>query len=104
MVLISQTLRNPLEIVDVADILKDVEFKVFSGPANDEKGRVAVIKVPEGAAKFSRKNIDDLTKFVGIYGAKGMPWMKVNDIDAGLEGIQSPILKFLNEESVNRLY
>ncbi|MFD2167071.1 aspartate--tRNA ligase [Thalassotalea euphylliae] len=96
-------LRNPLEIVDVADILKDVEFKVFSGPANDEKGRVAVIKVPEGAAKFSRKNIDDLTKFVGIYGAKGMPWMKVNDIDAGLEGIQSPILKFLNEESVTAL-
>ena len=83
--------------------MKDVEFKVFSGPANDEKGRVAVIKVPEGAAKFSRKNIDDLTKFVGIYGAKGMPWMKVNDKDAGLEGLQSPILKFLNEEAVNAL-
>ena len=96
-------LRNPLEIVDVADILKDVEFKVFSGPANDAKGRVAVVKVPEGAAKFSRKNIDDLTKFVGIYGAKGMPWMKVNDKDAGLEGLQSPILKFLNEEAVNAL-
>lgn len=96
-------LRNPLEIVDVADILKDVEFKVFSGPANDEKGRVSVICVPGGAANFSRKNIDDLTKFVGIYGAKGMPWMKVNDIDAGLEGLQSPILKFLNEEAVNAL-
>jgi aspartyl-tRNA synthetase len=96
-------LRNPLEIVDVADILKDVEFKVFSGPANDEKGRVAVIKVPEGAAKFSRKNIDDLTKFVGIYGAKGMPWMKVNDKAAGMEGIQSPILKFLSEEAVTAL-
>lgn len=96
-------LRNPLEIVDVADILKDVEFKVFSGPANDEKGRVAVIRVPEGAAKFSRKNIDDLTKFVGIYGAKGMPWLKVNDKAAGMEGIQSPILKFLNEEAVNAL-
>jgi len=96
-------LRNPLEIVDVADILKDVEFKVFAGPANDEKGRVSVIKVPEGAAKFSRKNLDDLTKYVGIYGAKGMPWMKVNDIDAGLEGLQSPILKFLTEEAVNAL-
>lgn len=95
-------LRNPLEIVDVADILKDVEFKVFSGPANDEKGRVAVIKVPNGA-KLSRKNIDDYTKFVGIYGAKGMPWMKVNDIDAGLEGLQSPILKFLSEEAVTTL-
>ncbi|QOL24366.1 aspartate--tRNA ligase [Thalassotalea sp. LPB0316] len=96
-------LRNPLEIVDVADILKDVEFKVFSGPANDDKGRVSVICVPDGAAKFSRKNIDDLTKFVGIYGAKGMPWMKVNDIDAGLEGLQSPILKFLNEAAVSAL-
>ena len=96
-------LRNPLEIVDVADILKDVEFKVFSGPANDEKGRVAVIRVPQGAAQFSRKNIDDLTKFVGIYGAKGMPWLKVNDKAAGIEGIQSPILKFLDEASVAAL-
>ena len=95
-------LRNPLELVDVADILKDVEFKVFSGPANDDKGRVAVICVPQGAAKFSRKGLDDLTKFVGIYGAKGMPWLKVNDIDAalatGLDGLQSPILKFLSSD------
>lgn len=100
-------LRNPLELVDVADILKDVEFKVFSGPANDENGRVSVICVPGGAAKFSRKGIDDLTKFVGIYGAKGMPWMKVNDIDAalatGLEGLQSPILKFLSAEAAKAL-
>ena len=100
-------LRNPLELVDVADILKDVEFKVFSGPANDENGRVAVICAPGGAAKFSRKGIDDLTKFVGIYGAKGMPWMKVNDIDAalatGLEGLQSPILKFLSAEAAKAL-
>ena len=100
-------LRNPLELVDVADILKDVEFKVFSGPANDENGRVAVICVPDGAAKFSRKGIDDLTKFVGIYGAKGMPWMKVNDIDAalstGVEGLQSPILKFLSAEAAKAL-
>jgi len=95
-------LRNPLELVDVADLLKDVEFKVFSGPANDEKGRVAVICVP-GGAKLSRKNIDDYGKYVGIYGAKGLAWMKVNDIDAGMEGIQSPILKFLNEDVVTQL-
>ncbi len=95
-------LRNPLELVDVADLLKDVEFKVFSGPANDEKGRVAVICVP-GGASLSRKNIDDYGKYVGIYGAKGLAWLKVNDIDAGMEGIQSPILKFLNEDVVNQL-
>jgi aspartyl-tRNA synthetase len=90
-------LRNPLELTDVADLLKDVEFKVFSVPANDAKGRVAVIRVP-GGAKLSRKQIDDYGKFVGIYGAKGLAWMKVNDIDAGMEGLQSPILKFLNED------
>ncbi len=92
-------LRNPLELVDVADILKDVEFKVFSGPANDEKGRVAVIRVP-GGASLSRKQIDEYTKFVGIYGAKGLAWMKVNDRAAGLEGVQSPVAKFLNEDVV----
>jgi aspartyl-tRNA synthetase len=90
-------LRNPLELTDIADLLKDVEFKVFSGPANDAKGRVAVIRVP-GGAKLSRKQIDDYGKFVGIYGAKGLAWMKVNDIDAGMEGLQSPILKFLTED------
>ncbi|GAA0853456.1 aspartate--tRNA ligase [Aliiglaciecola litoralis] len=90
-------LRNPLELVDVADLVKDVEFKVFAGPANDPKGRVAVIKVP-GGATLSRKNIDDYGSFVGIYGAKGLAWMKVNDLDKGVEGIQSPILKFLGEE------
>jgi aspartyl-tRNA synthetase len=100
-------LRNPLELIDIADIVKDVEFKVFSGPANDEKGRVSVICVPGGASKFSRKGIDELTKYVGIYGAKGMPWLKVNDADAalatGVEGIQSPVLKFLNEDAVKAL-
>ena len=89
-------LRNPLELTDIADLLKDVEFKVFSGPANDAKGRVAVIRVP-GGAKLSRKQIDDYGKFVGIYGAKGLAWMKVNDLAAGMDGLQSPILKFLNE-------
>ncbi|MDU0356072.1 aspartate--tRNA ligase [Paraglaciecola aquimarina] len=90
-------LRNPLELTDVADLLKEVEFKVFSGPANDAKGRVAVIRVP-GGAKLSRKQIDDYGKFVGIYGAKGLAWMKINDLDAGMAGLQSPILKFLSED------
>jgi len=96
-------LRNPLELVDVADLLKEVEFKVFSGPANDENGRVAVICAPGGAKAYSRKGLDELTKFVGIYGAKGMPWLKVNDIDNGMEGLQSPILKFLSEDVVSEL-
>ncbi|WP_047707638.1 aspartate--tRNA ligase [Plesiomonas sp. ZOR0011] len=90
-------LRNPLEIVDVADLVKDVDFKVFSGPANDPKGRVAAICVPKGA-EMSRKTIDEYTQFVGVYGAKGMAWLKVNDRAAGLEGVQSPIAKFLNAE------
>ncbi|KZN67324.1 aspartate--tRNA ligase [Pseudoalteromonas luteoviolacea] len=95
-------LRNPLELVDVADIVKDVEFKVLAGPANDEKGRVAVLTVP-GGAELSRKQIDEYTKFVGIYGAKGLAWMKVNDREAGMEGVQSPIAKFLNEEVIAAL-
>ncbi|EKM23315.1 aspartate--tRNA ligase [Vibrio sp. HENC-03] len=93
-------LRNPLELVDVADLVKDVEFKVFSGPANDEKGRVAVIRVP-GGAELTRKQIDGYAEFVGIYGAKGLAWMKVNDRAAGMEGIQSPVAKFLSEDVIN---
>ncbi|HGO5855723.1 TPA: aspartate--tRNA ligase [Mannheimia haemolytica] len=96
-------LRNPLEMVDVADILKSVDFKVFSGPANDPKGRVVALRVPNGAA-LTRKNIDDYTQFVGIYGAKGLAWLKVNDVNAGLEDIQSPIAKFLNEEVLKALF
>ena len=95
-------LRNPMELVDVADLVKDVEFKVFSGPANDEKGRVAVLTVP-GGASLSRKQIDEYTKYIGIYGAKGLAWMKVNDRDAGIEGVQSPIAKFLNEEVITQI-
>jgi aspartyl-tRNA synthetase len=95
-------LRNPLELVDVADILKDVDFKVFSGPANDPKGRVAVIKVP-GGASMTRKNIDGYTEFVGKYGAKGLAWIKVNDVAAGLEGLQSPIVKFLNADVASQI-
>ncbi|QIM64927.1 aspartate--tRNA ligase [Frederiksenia canicola] len=95
-------LRNPLELVDVADILKDVEFKVFNEPANSPEGRVAVLRVPNGA-ELTRKQIDEYTQFVGIYGAKGLAWAKVNDVTAGLEGLQSPIAKFLNEDVVKAL-
>ncbi len=95
-------LRNPMELVDVADIVKNVEFAVFAGPANDPKGRVAALKVPGGAA-MTRKQIDDYGQFVGIYGAKGLAWMKVNERAKGLEGIQSPVAKFLNEEIIEQL-
>lgn len=93
-------LRNPLELVDIADLVKDVEFAVFNGPANDKDGRVAVLRIP-GGAKLSRKQLDEYAKYVTIYGAKGLAWMKVNDLDKGMEGIQSPVLKFLTEEVVN---
>ncbi|MBD1388255.1 aspartate--tRNA ligase [Neiella sp. HB171785] len=93
-------LRNPLELVDVADLLKEVEFKVFSGPANDPEGRVAVIRVP-GGASLSRKQIDEYGKYVGIYGAKGLAWMKINGAAAG--DVQSPIAKFLNEDIIAQL-
>lgn len=96
-------LRNPLELVDVADILKNVEFKVFSGPANDDEGRVAAIRLPGQAVNVSRKMIDEYTQFVGIYGAKGLAWIKVNDRSAGRDGLQSPILKFLPDEVIEPL-
>ncbi|GAA4349622.1 aspartate--tRNA ligase [Kangiella taiwanensis] len=88
-------LRMDTELVTVDELVKDVEFKVFAGPANDDKSRVAALRVP-GGAQFSRKQIDEYTKFVGVYGAKGLAWMKING--AGAEGIQSPVLKFLGEE------
>ncbi len=93
-------LRNPMQFVDVADLLKSVDFKVFSGPANDPKGRVVALKVPGAAEKVSRKDIDTYTAFVGIYGAKGLAWLKVNDRAAGLDGVQSPVAKFLTAEIV----
>lgn len=95
-------LRIDLELTDIADLMKDVEFKVFSGPANDALSRVVALRVPQGAS-ISRKVIDDYTKYVGIYGAKGLAWVKVNDIDAGIEGLQSPILKFMPDEVVHAL-
>ena len=87
-------LRIPLELVDVDDLMKDVDFKVFSGPANADDGRVAALKV-SGGAKLSRKEIDEYTKFVGIYGARGLAWIKVNERAKGIEGLQSPIVKFM---------
>ena len=95
-------LRIDLELVDIADEMRDVDFKVFSGPANDPDSRVAALRVPQGAS-LSRKVIDDYTNFVGIYGAKGLAWIKVNDINAGIEGLQSPIIKFIGEEVVSKL-
>ena len=95
-------LRIPLELVDVDDLMRQVDFKVFNGPANDPKGRVAALKVT-GGAKISRKQIDDYTKFVSIYGARGLAWIKINDIAAGIDGLQSPILKFMPEDIITQM-
>src|SRR6056300_396496 len=95
-------LRIPLELIDIKDLMSKVDFKVFSGPANDPNGRVTVLKVP-GGASISRKEIDDYTKFVGQYGAKGLAWVKVNALSEGLEGLQSPILKFMPDDVVMAL-
>ena len=92
-------LRIPLELCDIKDLMASVDFKVFSGPANDPSGRVTVLKVP-GGATISRKEIDDYTKFVSQYGAKGLAWVKINALDEGVEGLQSPILKFMPDEVV----
>jgi aspartyl-tRNA synthetase len=93
-------LRIPMELVDIADLMKDVEFKVFNGPANDPKGRLVALRVPKGGEKMTRKQIDEYGNFVGNYGAKGLAWIKVNDLAAGLEGLQSPIVKFMPEAVV----
>ncbi len=93
-------LRIPLELVDVEDLMQAVEFKVFAGPAKDPNGRVAALRLPQGGA-LSRKEIDTYTKFVGIYGAKGLAYIKVNELAKGREGLQSPILKFLPDEAVD---
>ena len=95
-------LRFGLELVDVADLLKDVEFKVFSGPANDDSCRVSALRLP-GGDQLTRKKLDDLTKFVSIYGARGLAYIRVNSLDNGMEGLQSPILKFLPEEVVTAI-
>ncbi len=92
-------LRIDLELVEVSDLMEGVDFKVFAGPAADPEGRVAALCVP-GGADMSRKIIDDYTKFVGRYGARGLAYIKVNDVDAGVDGLQSPILKFLPDDCV----
>jgi aspartyl-tRNA synthetase len=94
-------LRIPLELIDVADLMGEVDFKVFAGPAKDPEGRVVALRLPEGAG-LSRKEIDAYTNYVGIYGAKGLAYIKVNDwAGKGREGLQSPILKFLPDSAVD---
>jgi len=95
-------LRNPLELTEVSDLMKQVEFKVFSGPANMTNGRVAAMRVPKGG-ELTRKQIDDYTAYVANFGAKGLAYIKVNDAGKGREGLQSPILKFLPDEVIAEL-
>jgi aspartyl-tRNA synthetase len=95
-------LRIDLELIEVADLMESVDFKVFAGPAADPEGRVAALCVP-GGAEMSRKIIDDYTKYVSRYGARGLAYIKVNDIDAGAEGLQSPILKFMPDDVVQSI-
>ncbi|MYD98733.1 MAG: aspartate--tRNA ligase [Gammaproteobacteria bacterium] len=93
-------LRNPLELVDIADLVRDEAFKVFSGPANDSGGRVVALKGPAAATRLSRRELDDYVGFVGRYGAKGLAYIKVNDRAGGMDGLQSPILKHLDPVTV----
>ena len=95
-------LRNPLELIEVSDLMKKVEFKVFSGPANMDNGRVAALRMPQGG-KLTRKEIDNYTTLVGQYGARGLAYIKVNETGQGREGLQSPILKFLPDEVIDEL-
>ena len=92
-------LRNPLELTEIGDLMTSVSFKVFSEPANDPKGRVAALRMP-GGGSLPRSVVDDYGKFVAIYGAKGLAYIKVNDRDAGKDGLQSPIVKFLSDEAL----
>ncbi len=94
-------LRVPLEFVDIADLVRDSQFKVFAGPAANPKGRVVAMRVPEGGTKMTRKELDDLTPFVARYGAKGLAYVKVNETAKGRDGLKSPILKFLIDDAIN---
>lgn len=96
-------LRIPLEFLDVKDLFKSVDFKVFSQPANDPKSRIVVLKVENGSNLLTRKHIDDYTSYVGKYGAKGLAYIKVNALEEGVAGLQSPILKFLPENVILEL-
>jgi aspartyl-tRNA synthetase len=91
-------LRIPMELVSVDEHVADVEFRVFSGPAGEEGSRVAALRIP-GGAELSRKQIDEYTEYVSRYGARGLAWIKVNDSTTGLDGLQSPIAKFLDEKA-----
>ena len=95
-------LRNPLELVEVKEIFKDCDFKVFNEPANDEDSRIAALKVPNGKS-LTRKQIDDYTDFVGTYGAKGLAYIRIEDPTKGREGMQSPIIKFLEDSILETL-
>ena len=95
-------LRIDLEFVDIADLMKSVEFKVFSGPANDDNSRVVALRVP-GGRDLSLKVIDDYAEFVSVYGAKGLAWIKINDLSKGMDGLQSPILKFIGADVTQSL-
>ena len=95
-------LRNPLTFIEVKDLFKDSDFKVFSEPANDKESRIAALSVPKGET-LTRKQIDDYTDFVGNYGAKGLAYIRVEDPSKGKEGLQSPIIKFIDDEIINKL-
>jgi len=95
-------LRNPLTFIEVKDLFKGSDFKVFSEPANDEESRIAALTVPKGET-LTRKQIDDYTDFVGNFGAKGLAYIRVEDPSKGKEGLQSPIIKFIDEEIINKL-
>ena len=95
-------LRISYELVSIDDLMQRVEFKVFRGPADDPLGRVAALRIP-GGSRISRKEIDDYTRFVSNYGARGLAWIKVNDLAAGTDGLQSPILKFMTEDVISEL-
>ncbi len=95
-------LRFGMELIEASELFKSMEFKVFSGPANDEAGRVAVLRVP-GGTRLSRKNIDDYTSYISRYGARGLAYLKINDASTGLEGVQSPIAKFFDEDMLAEL-
>ena len=95
-------LRIDMELTEITDLMRQVEFKVFSGPANDPKGRVAALRVP-GGNSLSRAQIDGYTEYVKQYGAKGLAYIKVNDMAAGRDGLQSPILKFLPDDVLQQL-
>ena len=93
MAVTAQDLRNPMKLVDIADVMQSVEFKVFNGPANDSQSRVVALRAP-GGADMPRRVIDELTAYVGRYGARGLAYIKVNSLSDGAAGLQSPILKF----------